>query len=425
MAITIGSGITLGAGISLNPAPSSPAPWTWDPTYVGGPGIDLTNANLVAVANSSMSGEPSVLGTWYIPVGSKVMFSVCALAVTTSDVSGIGVGSRAMDINDYIGVDFATSQGVYEDGGNYTQTQTPENTGLTFESLNTIDVAVDRLNNLFWYRVGFPGAMSDWNDDVAADPATATGGYPISDLVDTVYPAAGPFYVAEQTPPTGAFGANSESGGAVPNGFVFAAAVAPTWTWNQLGSGLQTVFSGRTVSDFQPGTYTALGSYAIADTAQVMYTVTLDWDADTVAPQNQAVGYGLARTNLEAGLGIDQHSMAVLNTGEVYFSGTVFAAGSTTFGQGDVIDLALTGSYYSGAWWYRVNGGAWNGDPSADPATNIGGFPQFVNDSGAPLYPGVSIAGVNGPSVFTIQEAPLYPKPAGFTFLGSSQVAPP
>ena len=420
MSITIGSGITLGAGISLNP-PSPSLPWTWDPAYVGG-NITLTNADLVVVAESNLVSEPSVLGTWPIPAGSKVMFSVCALAVTTSDVSGIGVGSRAMNVNDFIGVDFATSQGVYEDGGNYTQTQTPTMTGLTYTNLNTIDVAVDRVNNLFWYRQGFSGAMSDWNNDPTADPATATGGYTISDLVGTVYPAAGPYYVMAQNPPTGAFGANSESGGAVPNGFTFAAAVAPTWTWNQLGSGLQTVFSGRTVSDFAPGTYTALGSYAIADTARVMYTVTLDWDADMVLTQNQAVGYGLASTNLEAGLGADQHSMGVLNTGEVYFGGTVYAAGSTTFGQGDVIDLALTGSYMAGGWWYRVNGGAWNGDPTADPAANIGGYPQIVNDTGLPLYPGVSIAGTTGPSVFTMQEAPIYPKPAGFTFLGSSQI---
>jgi hypothetical protein len=192
MALLIGTGLTIGGGITFE---AIPFPWTWDPAYVGGPGLALSNGNLVVTATYTETGFPMVLGTWPIPPGKKVMFSLSALSIPSTGDSGIGVGSQAVSLNDYIGSNFATSQGVYGDGANYTQTQSPLDTGLTFSSLTTIDVAIDRVNNWFWYRVGgFAGSqMGLWNDDPTADPSTATGGYSISDLVSTVYPAAGPY----------------------------------------------------------------------------------------------------------------------------------------------------------------------------------------------------------------------------------------
>ena len=420
MALTIGTGLTIGGGITFE---AIPFPWTWDPAYVGGPGLALSNGNLVVTANYTMNGEPSVLGTWPIPPGKKVMFSLCALAVTATDVSGIGVGNQAMDLNDFIGANFATSQGVYENGGNYTQDRTPSNTGLTYTSLDTIDVAIDRVNNLFWYRVTRLFGTGNWNDSNTANPATATGGYPISDLVSTVYPAAGPYYVGTQNPPTGTFAANAYTFGDVPAGFAFAPATAPVWTWRSLPvPNLAFTFSGRTLYDNVPGAYSALGSYAIGDTARVMYTVTLDYDADPALVQNQAVGFGLNSTDLNDGLGTDNKSMAVYNSGTVLFENRTIYSGLPVFVAGDVIDVALTGTYVTPGWWYRVNGGDWNGDPTADPATNTGGLQQAVDDTSSPLYPAASIIGNAGPSVFTIQDVPLYAVPAGFTFLGTSQV---
>ena len=419
MALTIGTGLTIGGGITFE---AILPPWTWDSAYLG-PYITLSNGNLVATADSGMVGFPAVLGTRPIPTGSKIMFSMCALAVINPADTGIGVGSHAMNLAGYIGIDVATSQGVYGDGANFTQAGGP-NTGLTYLSLDTIDIAVDRVNNLFWYRVGLGNyVMSAWNDDVAADPATATGGYAISDLVGTIYPAAGPYYNVALAPIVGSFGANSEAGGPLPAGFTFASATAPVWQWgNYFLEAMRRTFSGRTITDTVPGTYTALGTYAIADTARVMYSVRLDYDGDLTTTLNQAVGFGLSSTNTQAGLGADQYSMGVYNNGDVIFNGTLIAGLSNTFGQGDVIDVAIVGTYIGAGWWYRMNGGPWNDDPTADPATNIGGFPQYVNDTGSPLYPAVTISSVEAVSVFTIQDVPVYAVPAGFTFLGTSQV---
>jgi len=109
----------------------------------------------------------------------------------------------------------------------------------------------------------------------------------------------------------------------------------------------------------------------------------------------------------------------------VYFNGIQVYSGLPTFVAGDVIDIALVGSYITPGWWYRVNGGYWNGNPEANPTTNTGGLSQFVDDTSSPLYPAVSIGGETGPSVFTIQDVPVYPVPTGFTFLGTSQVRTP
>jgi hypothetical protein len=166
------------------------------------------------------------------------------------------------------------------------------------------------------------------------------------------------------------------------------------------------------------GTYTALGSYTVADTAQVMYTVLLNPVKNHNLSLKQAVGFGLASTNLNSGLGSNSASTGVFNNGSVYFNGVPQHTGLPTFGQGDVIDVAVVGTYFGPGWWYRVNGGDWNGDPVADPATNTGGLGQFVYDSSSPLYPAVSIVEVGGPgnSAFTIQDVPVYPVPAGLHF---------
>lgn len=411
MALTIGTGLTIGGGITFGAI--FPPTWTWDSAYLG-PYITLSNGNLVATADSGMVGFPAVLGTWTIPTGSKIMFSMCALAVINPADTGIGVGSHAMNLAGYIGIDFATSQGVYGDGANFTQAAGSPTTGLTYESLTTIDIAIDRVNGLFWYRVGAPGGMSAWNDDGGANPVIATGGYAISDLVGTIYPAVGPYYNVAATPSTGSFGANYEPGGAVPEGFTFAPATAPVWTWSSVGGTLGRTFSNRTVYNDDVTVYSALGNYAIADTARIMFSVQVT--NQSAAFSYQIVGFGTSATNLNAALGSYATSMGAFSNGNVYWNSELQYSGLPTFVAGDVIDVAMQGSYFSPGWWYRVNGGDWNGNPAADPSTNTSSLFQLVNDS--PLYPAVTLNG----GVITIQDVPVYPVPAGFTFLGTSQI---
>jgi len=401
--------------LGTSQVPAAPATWTWDPAYLGSPDVSLSNGNLVVTANPVPTvPSPSVLGTLPIPVGSKIMFSMCALLDT--DHGAAGVGSHTMNLDLSVGDNFATSQGVFDNGVNRTQTQLPDPTGLTFGSLTTIDIAVDRVNDLFWYRVGAPGGMSAWNDGYnGADPATATGGYLISDLVTTVYPAAS---MLNSIPLPGSFGANYQAGGTAPAGFTFVPATAPVLFWNAVGSTLARTFSNRTLYDNNAtGTHSALGNYPIADTARVMFSVLLS--NQTPDFLFQALGFGTSSTDLQTGLGSNNQSMGVFNDGNVYFANNIQHSGLPTFGSGDVIDIAMQGSYYSPGWWYRVNGGDWNGDPTADPSTDTGSLLQMVN--GGPLYPAASLNG----GVFTVQDVPVYTVPAGFRFLGTSQGTPP
>ena len=54
---------------------------------------------------------------------------------------------------------------------------------------NVVDVAVDRVNNLIWFRVD----GGDWNGDNAQNPETTSGGIDISSIPGDAYPGACPY----------------------------------------------------------------------------------------------------------------------------------------------------------------------------------------------------------------------------------------
>src|SRR3546814_295096 len=112
---------------------------------------------------------------------------------------------------------------------------------------------------------------------------------------------------------------------------------------------------------------------------------------------------------------------AVLGTGTNNFiyrsSGAVVLNGSTiatisAFVAGDTIRVA----YHPGAQlvWFAVNGGSWNNDGTADPATFIGGInvSAYIN---SPSYPACDFS-VSGSSITaTFAEASFaYTPPAGY-----------
>ena len=194
--------------------------WVLDPAYTG-PYITVSNQNLTATAGVILTGEPSVLGTYAIETGDTVMFSVTLDRWSgVSNFTAVGVSNHSLDLANYVGSD-SNSLGFYDAGtawGDGTQIAT----GLApFQTAgDIIDIAVDRINNLIYMRVN--GGY--WNNNAAADPATATGGIDITFIPGTLYPALGPWRsiigVSDQIT------VNAQAQYAVPSGFQFVGGLA-------------------------------------------------------------------------------------------------------------------------------------------------------------------------------------------------------
>jgi len=109
-------------------------------------------------------------------------------------------------------------------------------------------------------------------------------------------------------------------------------------------------------------------------------------------------GVGLINTNFLAGcggtcvgvqyLGADENDIANYDDGTVLRNGANQGT-ITSFGQGDVIDMAV--DLDAQLVWFRVNGGNWNNSGSADPTTGTGGYSlaTLAAASGYPLYAAV------------------------------------
>jgi hypothetical protein len=176
-----------------------------------------------------------------------------------------------------------------------------------------------------------------------------------------------------------------------------------------------TVYNSTICDAYAPGIYAALAKTAITAGQKRMITFGLDFDDETSNP-NYTLGFGTTGTNLENFLGVDTNSIGITNEGNVLYNNDLINipifSGLPTFGNvGDIIDIAINGNTYM---WYRVNGGDWNGDNTADPATNSGGL-LMDSFSGSTLHPAIALGGFSGPSVFSVYQTSVYGLPSGFS----------
>jgi len=173
-----------------------------------------------------------------------------------------------------------------------------------------------------------------------------------------------------------------------------------------------TIYNSSISDAYAPGIYTALAKTAISTGQKYMITFGLDFDIESNEP-NYWLGFGSRSIDLYNYLGSNDNSVGIANTGDVNYGGTTIYSSLPTFGTvGDIIDVAIDGNNYI---WYRVNGGDWNGNNTANPATNNGGLDISTLFGGATLYPAISLLGNYGPSVFSVYETSPYGLPSGFT----------
>ena len=157
-----------------------------------------------------------------------------------------------------------------------------------------------------------------------------------------------------------------------------------------------------------------LGVNQIKSTDKIMFSVLVSLAQPATLPDSHFIGIGYQNMNYQgnpygAFPGNDGLSMGYRSDGTIWYDGTQYASGFETWGDDDVIDIAINNS--SNAMWVRVNNGNWNNNPSDNPATGSGG----VEIIGGPFYP-VLCPGYEG--TMTIQNNAAYGTPNNFRLLG-------
>jgi hypothetical protein len=158
----------------------------------------------------------------------------------------------------------------------------------------------------------------------------------------------------------------------------------------------------------------ALGQTLISGTDKVMFSIYYTTLTPTTLPQSRFIGVGKTTMNYQGSPyggypGNDTNSIGFNAIGEYYYNGSVVSSGLPTWGNGDVIDIAISHGQY---WWIRVNGGNWNNNPSANPTALSGGLTM----SGLTTYYPALCPGYEGTT--KILNVPKYGYPSGYNFLG-------
>ena len=158
-----------------------------------------------------------------------------------------------------------------------------------------------------------------------------------------------------------------------------------------------------------------LGTNSIGTTDKVMFSVLCTLIEPLTLSGSHFVGIGYITMNYQGNPyggfpGNDINSMGYGSDGTIWYNGGVYAGGFQTWTNNDIIDIVINNNI-SGM-WVRVNGGNWNNDPAANPATYTNAF-EII---GGPFYPALCPA---YEGTMTIQNLPTYNVPNGYTFLGN------
>lgn len=189
-----------------------------------------------------------------------------------------------------------------------------------------------------------------------------------------------------------------------------------TATWSLTNKNSDFVISNggltATTTVLTGATSIGLGTTAVTTGQKRYYEETVN----TVSSQASA-GLANNKVSFSGGrwLGEGTNSVGYENNGNVYAGGSQIGTVGT-FGNGAVISVAV--DFAAGKVWFRLNGGNWNGSPTADPATNTGGLTHGVTGD---LYPGYMLQ-YDGTTASQVTAnfgtaAFIYAVPSGFSTL--------
>jgi Putative phage tail protein len=103
--------------------------------------------------------------------------------------------------------------------------------------------------------------------------------------------------------------------------------------------------------------------------------------------------------------------------GIIYMNGVNTGKAVGTIVAGDVISVATSFTSTSGTTWFRRNNGSWNGDPSANPVTGVGG--NVTTGPASTAVPTLVFGGtgtaINDKMIANFGQSPyVYPVPSGY-----------
>jgi hypothetical protein len=198
------------------------------------------------------------------------------------------------------------------------------------------------------------------------------------------------------------------------------AAVTPHFmVWNPAMKGTDVVIGNDGLGVSQQFGYrqTALATRVVATGERVLYSI----QPAQIGPfQTMTVGWGTSTMHYNGTVnaytgypGTDDQSVGVDFYGDSYYNSTIQVANLPLYSTvGDVVDMALHDGV---GWWIRVNGGLWNNDPAANPATDAGGL--SVQGLTA-LFPAANPAGGGRQDgALLLLETSTYTVPSGYTFI--------
>jgi hypothetical protein len=166
---------------------------------------------------------------------------------------------------------------------------------------------------------------------------------------------------------------------------------------------------------------TVLGNAQIDPNSKIMFSVLFNTSAPGTLAGSHVIGIGKTSMKYKgtngvdsAYPGIDGESMGYCADGTILFNGSVYLGGLNTWTDNDVIDIVIDNNV--NGMWVRVNGGYWNNNDGADPASNAFG----IEIIGGPFYPALCPA---YEGVMVIQNSAEYGVPTGYTLLGSNETA--
>lgn len=157
-----------------------------------------------------------------------------------------------------------------------------------------------------------------------------------------------------------------------------------------------------------------LGTTLISGTDKVMFRVSVYLANPAALPGSHVIGIGYTTMNYQGNPyggypGNDTNSTGFSSDGSLYYNGSVISDGLPTWGNGDIVDIAISHGQYL---WIRVNGGNWNNSETANPSTPSGGLTL----SGLSNFYPVLCPGYEGTMTILNFANGL---PSGYNFLGN------